>query len=437
MRLGTALRAVAGQAPATARAVSSVVVRVDEQQRAAGDLGRATDAAGEAQRAADLAALEVVARASRFGGGPLAASVAERVTPETALRNSGVWAVLRLRANLISSLPCDAFRQMGDVLLEVAKPPVLVEPYPGVDLAEHLWSSQFDLDRYGNSVSLIRARNALGLPSVLELVPMGDVQARLSGGRVVEWRVGRSTYTPLEVWHERQYALAGFDLGMPPVALAAWSLGGFLAAQEFVGQWFVGGAQPSGVLQNTITDDIDDTTIQLVKDRFRLATANRDIFVTGNDWTWTPAQTDAASAGFLEERQWGLSEAGRWFDLPGDMIDAPSAGSSITYANITQRNLQALVMNLGPGIGRRERKWSRLLPQPRIVKLNTDALLRMDPLSREQLLKLQIDGRTLAPSEARALNNRPPFTPEQLAEFAVLFPAKAPALAPATEVVLS
>src|SRR5690349_22002342 len=41
-----------------------------------------------------------------------------------------------------------------------------------------------------------------------------------------------------------------------------------------------------------------------------------------------------------------------------------------------------LVMHLGPVVSRREEALSRLTPGPRFVKLNTDALLRMDPSSR-------------------------------------------------------
>jgi hypothetical protein len=96
----------------------------------------------------------------------------------------------------------------------------------------------------------------------------------------------------------------------------------------------------------------------------------------------------------------------------------------MTYANITQRNLQLLVMNLGPAIIRRESALSGILVQPRYVKLNTDSLLRLDPLTRAQAIETAIQSRTLAPSEARELENRPPFTDKQLAEFDRLFGVK-------------
>jgi hypothetical protein len=93
-------------------------------------------------------------------------------------------------------------------------------------------------------------------------------------------------------------------------------------------------------------------------------------------------------------------------------------------------------MHLGPAVVRRENALTRLTPKPRFVKLNTNALLRMDPLTQAETLKLEIDSRTLAPSEVRELKDRPPFTESQLAEFDRLFGkpgAKAPAPAGAAK----
>lgn len=45
------------------------------------------------------------------------------VTSETALRHSAVWACLRLRANLVSTMPLDLYRRVNGVQIEVPKPP--------------------------------------------------------------------------------------------------------------------------------------------------------------------------------------------------------------------------------------------------------------------------------------------------------------------------
>jgi hypothetical protein len=106
------------------------------------------------------------------------------------------------------------------------------------------------------------------------------------------------------------------------------------------------------------------------------------------------------------------------------MIDADSgtAKSSITYANVTQRNLQLLTLNIGPGLTRREATFSdRLVAAPRFVKFNTDALLRMDAAAKAELLGQNVDKRLRTPDEARALLDLPPLTEDDYAQFDRLF----------------
>ncbi|WP_281199162.1 hypothetical protein [Micromonospora pallida] len=67
---------------------------------------------------------------------------------------------------------------------------------------------------------------------------------------------------------------------------------------------------------------------------------------------------------FLESRQFGLTDISRFFGCPADLIDAAVSTGSITYATITQRNLQFLIMNLGPAVTRRETALGRLVPAP-------------------------------------------------------------------------
>lgn len=372
----------------------------------------------------DLSAAQLILQ-DRYGTGSAGGVT---VTQDTALRHSGVWAALRLRANLVSSLPVDVFRRVGGVQVETPKPPLLVEPGgPDWLWPEWMWATQFDLDRYGNTFGIVVERDGLGMPRRVELVPAGMVTVRGNGPTITKYRVGPEEYDPPEVWHERQYRVAGSPIGLCPVAYAAWSIGGYLSAQKFTLDFFGSGAMPAGVLRNTQVQVPGQDQITEAKAKFKAATANRDIFVTGRDWEWTASAAPEAANAFIEAQQWGTVEVARYFDVPADLIDAAVSGQSVTYANITQRNVQLLVMSLGPAIGRREAALTRALPQPRYVKLNSDALLRMDPQTRDQVLIAKVAGRLLAPSEARELDNRQPFTPEQEAEFARLFPAKYPA----------
>ncbi|MEV6790896.1 phage portal protein [Streptomyces sp. NPDC051320] len=376
-----------------------------------------------------------LAREGRLGGKSI------HVTNDTALRHSAVWAALRLRADLVSMMPIDVYRQVQGLQVEVPKPPVLVSPGGSeVGIKEWMYSTEFDLDRAGNCFGIITERSGVigpdgrGLPGRVDLVELGQVTVRANGSQIKKFKISGKEYDPWEVWHEKQYTVAGFPLGLSPVAYAAWTIEESLNAQQFARDWFGAGIIPSGTLKN-VNKTIDKKNAREAKQAFRAAVSNGDVFVHGADWEYKPIQAVAQQAQFIEARQFGMGDIARFFGVPGDLIDAAVSGSSVTYANISQRNLQFLIMNLGPAVGRREDAFSRkLVSNPRYVKLNTDALLRMDPSARSLMLKTQIDSRMLAPSEARALQDRPPFTEDQLAEFDRLFGSRSVPAQPTTAV---
>lgn len=347
------------------------------------------------------------------------------VSRDESLRHSAVWACLRLRADLISSMPVDIFRRVGGVQFEQAKSAVFVTP-GGRECRwmEWAYSTQVDLDSAGNTVGLITARDGAGLPARIELANIDDVTFKGKGSTLSKVRIGAREYDPLEVWHEKQFTLSGCPVGLSPIAYSARSINNYLSAQEFADEWFGNSTVPGGHLKNTARV-LDKGEAAKTKESFKASVQAGDVWVSGNDWEYSMLSAKASESQFLELMDASIADVCRYLGVPGDMIDAPTKGSSVTYANITQRNLQLLIMNLGPAIARREEAWSfGLLPQPRYAKLNTAALLRMDLKSRYESYKIGVDARFLPPSRILDLENMPPLTPEEKAEFAELFPAK-------------
>lgn len=388
---------------------------------------------GRQRRAADFAGASAQDLIPQRSISPSAGIPA--VTSDTAMRHSAVWACLRLRANLISTFPVDVFRRVDGRQIEVPKPPVLVNPGGDrVGFPEWCYSTQVDLDRGGNAFGLITARSGTGLPARIDLQPLSEVTVRVKDGRISKYRIGGVEHDPVDVWHEKQYTLAGLHVGLSPVAYAAWSIGEYLSIQDFALTWFGNGGVPRAHLRNKL-QTITPAAAQTVKERFKASVHSGDVFVTGSDWEYQMIQAEQTGMEWLDAKRYSVGDVARFFDCPGDLIDAAVATGSITYANVTQRNLQFLTMHLGPSIVRRELALStKLLAQPRYMKFNTDALMRMDPKSRADAFAARIAARTLAPSEARELDNLPPFTEAQLAEFDQLFPPKAqpPAATPST-----
>lgn len=354
----------------------------------------------------------------------------QMINDESALRHSAVWACLRLRASLISTLPVDIYRKgaYGFADVEVTKPPFFVNPggSRGVDFMEWVYNTQFDLDRAGNSIGIIRERNGFGLPSVIELVPLAWVTVNIKDNLLVEYYIRGQPYPPNQIWHERQYTVAGFHLGLSPIMFAAWAIGEHLSIQDFAISWFTTGGIPRGHLQNSVLSTISNDQADTIKARLKETVSTGDALVTGKDWEYKMVQAEQTGNEWIEARKLGQTDISRFFDCPADLIDAAVSGSAVTYVNVTQRNMQFLTMALGPAVIRRENALNRMLPARQFCKFNTDAMLRMDPLSRAQMINTQVQGRLLAPSEARLLDDKPPLTEAQIAEFDRFWPPRVP-----------
>lgn len=352
---------------------------------------------------------------SRFGG---------KVSTSRAMKVSAVWSACRLRANLVSSFPVDVFKDAkdGGVPRRMPTPPVLASPSEWavgqpMTISEWLYASQMDLDRHGNAIGIIVARDGNGLPRLIDLVPAETVIVKHRDGKIAEYLIENRSYKPDQIWHERQYIVPGIPLGLSPIAHAAFSLEAHTSAEDFALDWFRSGATPSALLRNE-AKSIDAKEAEKVKQRFMANTANGDPVVVGKDWMYTAISATAKTSQFLERIAASTVEIARFFDVPADMIDAGIPGSSITYANMTQRNTQLLITSIGPAVKRREDALSRLTLSDRYVKLNTDALLRMDPQTRSDVLLAKKAARVYTTSEVRALDNMPPLTPAQLDEIA-------------------
>lgn len=372
----------------------------------------------------------------RDGGAGRGAVSPGAINDETALRHSAVWACRRLRANLISTMPVDVFRRIDGYQVEMPKPPVFVEP-GGKRWRWIPWvhASQWELDGSGNSIGLITETNALGLPSRIDLYPSRVCSVRKpKGSTEYKYKIDGKEYDADKVWHEVQYPVAGLPVGLSPIAYAAWSISEGLSMQQFALDWFGNGGIPKARLRNT-QKKLDPKEARIIKNRHKASIQHGDLFVHGVDWEYDLMQAEQAGVEFIEGRRINVPDIARYMDCPVDLIEAAvSAPGSLTYQTAVTRNLQFLIMSLGPAIIRREDAWSSgLLPRPRYAKANRNALLAMDPETQAKVIGMRIRDRTLTVTKARQFYEEPPLTEAEIAEFDRLFgaprtqPAKASA----------
>lgn len=346
------------------------------------------------------------------------------VSSDTAMRMSAVWAAVMGRADLISQCPPEIKRDTREGAVDLPLTPFFLDPDgSGRGFDDWMFAGQAALDRGGNNVGLVTARDGLGLVSQVELVDMNATSLKAAGvgRRITKWKIGSTWYDPSEVWHERQYVVPGVPLGLSPIAYAAWTIGGYLSAQQFGLEWFTSGGIPPVHLKNVETT-LTTKQSNRAKRKFQATQVERTPFVSGNDWEIDVLSVQPNESQFLETMGAGITDIARFFRMPADVLEGATQKGTVVYANISQRSVYLLQMFLGGSIKRRERMLSTTLPKPRNVHLDTGVLMRLDPQTLVAVQAAEIANHTLAPSEARADRNRPPLTPEQLAEFEAMTP---------------
>jgi len=342
------------------------------------------------------------------------------ISEDEAMKNSAVWAAIRIRADLVSTLPWRVWRNYtdpgtGDKFKLDSSPSPFMN---GVDFMHFLYASQVELDRSGNAIGVIQKWDAQSrAPALVELVPCSQVTVYGSGSQIEKYKIGTVEYDPELIWHEKQYVVAGSPVGLSPVQYAAYTLGQYRSIQDFVSEFFTSGQGPRASLQN-VEKKITDTEAALVAEAWRASQAMDEPFIHGKDWEYKLVDVQSASNDWIEGQKLHLNDVARFFNVPADLIDAAvTAGSHITYSSSLGRNLQFLVMNLGPAITRREAAISQMLPRPRQFEFDTDFLMRMDPVTRANWVMTQINARAITPNEARAVFGRDPMTDDQYEEF--------------------
>lgn len=366
------------------------------------------------------------------------------VTTDTALTHSTVWACVRLRADIVSTLPITTFRTDGNGRrIEFPNPPVIVNPGGStLDRHEWLYASQVSLDLRGNAFGRILARDGFGFPKVVELLHPDMVSVNLDRqtGRLV-YRVAGAIVAGEDIWHERANSFPGAPLGLSVIEYAARTIGVALAAEKFGADWFGDGAHPSSVL--TTDQRVDESQAKTIKNRFMSAMrGNREPLVLGNGVKYEAIQVSPDESQFLETMGYSTQQVCRFFGVPPELVGGES-GSSMTYSNVEQRSIDFLTYGIGPTLVRREAALSRMLPAGQSAIFDVNALLRTDLETRYKASAIGIAAKFLDPDEVRHDEGRLPLTAKQKATLALvplevtpagtpkLLPPKTPAPAPA------
>ena len=304
-----------------------------------------------------------------------------------AMQLLAVAGCVRLIADSIATLPVDTYRRnaAGDQL-EVNPPAWLKDPTVDLDFTSWCTQAITSLLLHGNCYILVQ-RNTLG--QIVE-IPIADPQAvavfRDRG--TIRYRINGVVYEG-QVVHIKGMMLPGYDTGLSPLEYARQSIGLGLNAVEFgIDQFSMFNNMP-GVIEIPKRAQPDQMTAMAQAWKRARSKRNRGLpGVLEDGATWKSTGVTNEQAQFLQLRQWTAAEiAGQVFMVDPADLGIPVAGTSLTYANLEQRNIRRLQVTFLPWIVRLEKALSALLPQPRYMKFNVDGLLRGDSTTRWMIYK--------------------------------------------------
>jgi HK97 family phage portal protein len=269
-----------------------------------GNRGRAP---GGQQRASNLGELVDVATGGRRG------TAGRAVGWNGVLSIPAVWSAVRLRANVIASLPVGVFRNGPDGLPrrvpDAQVNGALTMPSAQFDMVSWLHASQLSLDLRGNAYGKIVARHPTTyLPTQVELVHPDDVTVTERTDGTIEYRFAGRAVDPFDVWHERQNEVPGSVVGMSPITAAARALGITLSAEDYGGRFYDEALTPSSLLSSDAP--IDEDQAKIVKARVRATQNGREPLVLGGNWTYRPLAISPTDAAYLEVLARGDIDAG-------------------------------------------------------------------------------------------------------------------------------
>jgi HK97 family phage portal protein len=336
----------------------------------------------------------------------------------SALAHGAVYACARLISSKVAGCPIDVFRDHGDGTAEkVAKTPALfLNPSRRETPVE--W-------KYRAVNSLVLRGNTFGLPDSLihptqvhwvnpSLVTVNDA---MYPDVAASYHYRSLVLSDVEIVHMATFVEPGSVRGLSPITVFKKTFEAGLSAQEYGIDWFDSGGQPTGLLQtDQAIDDVEATTL---KQRWAESRQDGGIAVLGNGANYQQTTISPDESQFIETQRFSVNQVARIFGVPPEMIGG-DAGNSLTYSNREQRAIDFVTLTLAPYITELEEHFSRFLPDPLFVKLNTEQLLAGDLKSRLEARAIGIASHQITPTEARAEEARSPLTDAQKAELAAV-----------------
>jgi HK97 family phage portal protein len=339
-----------------------------------------------------------------------------RVSHESAMTFSAVYASVSLISDSIASLPADVYAKYPDNTRYVKpKPPWLAKPNLEMTWGDVVQQAVTSLLLAGNFYAGCVYDKGGELAELWPLDPRIVTPQRNEGTHDLEYAVNGSIKTPRDILHVRGITLPGYLAGISIVEAARQTIGLGLGAEKHGGKQMANSATPSVVV--SVDGQVTDEANELFSARFQklhsgLDNAGRPVVIGGGARVTQLTMTNDQLQ-FLETRKFQVSDVARWFRVPPHMI-GDIENSTSWGTGIEQQNIMFVQHTLTPWIVRLEKSLSPFVPNldrgiETYLKFTTNALMRGDMAARADYMSRKIEHGAARPKDWNALDDENPL----------------------------
>ncbi len=343
-----------------------------------------------------------------------------RVSPESAMRLSAVWACVRVRSEDVGKLPCHLYKRLAGGGKERAVDHPLYKllnqrPNPRMTPFEFVQMMQAQLDLRGNALA---AKELDARGRVIALWPWDWSRVTVYStpdGKDIFYQLSRKDGTmtdklPSEaVIHIRGMSLDGI-VGLSPIAYHRETIGLAIAEQQHGAAFYGNNARPDGVLQ--VKRVLSAEAAKLIREQWEQkyrgsANAHRLAILDG-EMEFKPTTMDHTDAQYIESRNFQNREIWRIYRVPAHKVGDLEKS---TNNNIEQQALEYVSDCLLTEL----RRWEQALSRDLLTEVEqgqyffeflVDVLLRGDIKSRYEAYAIARSWGILNADEFREMENR-------------------------------
>ena len=359
----------------------------------------------------------------------------QTVTPETAMKQSTVFACVKILSETMASLPLFLYRRKADG----SKVPATNKPLYALlhQQPNPAWSS-FEFKEYITASVLLRGdafcwREFNNAGQLMALWPLDTTAMTWEVGinskgarRIVKYiydipDVGdKIEFDPSEIWHLKDMIGADGVSGMSRIAQCRDTIGLSLSADEYGGKFFANDATPAGILSvpGVLSEDARK---QMVKSWNEIHKGSGKAFKTGlmeGGAKFEALTMKNEDAQFIQTRSFQVADVCRIFRVPTIMVGgAGDADKSNTYASAEQMALSFVQNTIRPWAVRIETNISANLLDAKerkslFAEFKLEALLRGDIKTRYEAYSIGRQWSWLSVDDIRTLENLDPLGEE-------------------------